>query len=98
MGHHAGRHAAAGLLQDIFVPEITTAQIQCAACSSAAAVGDLREYAASMGAILRCPHCDGVLLRAVYTPGGRWVEMAGARYLKFQSREERSQPRRTSTE
>jgi hypothetical protein len=33
-------NAAAGLLQDIFVPEITTAQIQCAACSSAAAVGD----------------------------------------------------------
>ena len=91
-------NAAAGLLQEIFVPEITTAQIQCAACNSSAAVGDLRLYAAPMGAVLRCTHCDGVLLRAVCTPGGRWLEMTGARYLRLRSREERSQPRRTSTE
>jgi hypothetical protein len=91
-------NAAAGLLQDIFVPEITTAQIQCAACSFAAAVGDLRLYAAPMGAVLRCTHCDGILMRAVYTPGSCWLEMAGARYLRFQAREERSQRRRAPTE
>jgi len=76
-------NAAAGLLQDIFVPEITTAQIQCAACGCAAAVGSLRMYAAPMGAVLRCAHCDGVLMRAVHTPVGRWLEMSGARYLRF---------------
>jgi len=76
-------NAAAGLLQDIFVPEITTAQIQCAACGSAAAVGSLRMYAVPMGAVLRCTHCDGVLMRAVHTPVGRWLEMSGARYLRF---------------
>jgi len=91
-------NAAAGLLQDIFVPEITTAQIQCAACSSAAAVGSLRMYAAPMGAVLRCTHCDGVLMRAVHTPGGRWLEMTGARYLRFQSGEEHSQRHRAPTE
>jgi hypothetical protein len=76
-------NAAAGLLQEIFVLDITTAQIQCEACSSTAAVGALRLYAAPMGAVLRCTHCDGVLMRAVRTPRGHWLEMAGARYLRF---------------
>ena len=76
-------NAAAGLLQEIFVLDITTAQIQCDACGSTAAVGALRLYAAPMGAVLRCTHCDGVLMAAVHTPNGRWLEMTGARYLRF---------------
>jgi hypothetical protein len=76
-------NAAAGLLQEIFVLEVTTAQIQCATCSSTAAVGSLRLYAAPMGAVLRCTHCYGILMRAVQTPNGRWLEMTGARYLRF---------------
>ena len=76
-------NAAAGLLQEIFVLEITTAQIECEACSSAAAVGSLRLHAAPMGAVLRCPRCDASLMRAVRTPYGRWLEMTGARCLRF---------------
>jgi hypothetical protein len=76
-------NAAAGLLQEIFVLDITTAQAQCAACGSTGAVGSLRLYAAPMGAVLRCTHCDGILMRAVHTPHGRWLEMTGARYLRF---------------
>ena len=67
-------NAAAGLLQEIFVLEITTAQIQCEACGSTTAVGSLRLYAAPMGAVLSCIRCDGILMRAVHTPHGRWLE------------------------
>ncbi len=76
-------NAAAGILQQIFLPEITTARIQCASCKSTAAVGALRLYAAPMGAVLRCVDCDNVLLRAVQTPHGWWLEMTGARRLRF---------------
>jgi Family of unknown function (DUF6510) len=76
-------NAAAGLLQEIFVLEITTAQIQCEACGSTQAVGSLRLYAAPMAAVLRCSHCDASLMRAVRTPHGRWLEMTGARCLRF---------------
>ena len=61
-------NAAAGLLQEIFALEITTAQIQCEKCDSVAALGSLRLYAAPMGAVLRCTQCDGILMRAVHTP------------------------------
>jgi hypothetical protein len=76
-------NAAAGLLQEIFFLDATSAQIQCVACGSTAAVGALRLYAAPMGAVLRCTHCEGILMRAVRTPHGRWLEMAGTRWLRF---------------
>jgi len=76
-------NAAAGCLHEIFASDITIAQIQCDACSSTRPVGSLRLYAAPMGAVLRCPHCDGVMMRAVNTPYGRWLEMSGTRCLRF---------------
>jgi len=76
-------NAAAGLLQEIFVPEITSAQIECEACGYTGAVGTLHLYAAVMGSVLRCTQCDGILMRAVHTAHGRWLEMKGARYLRF---------------
>ena len=78
-------NAAAGLLQEIFVTDVTTAQFRCDACGSTGVVGSLRLYAASMGAVLRCANCDGIVMRAVRTPHGHWLQMAAARYLRFQS-------------
>ncbi len=43
---------------------------QCEACGSIQGVGSLRRHGAPMGA---------------HTPHGRWLEMKGARYLRFQS-------------
>ena len=76
-------NAAAGLLQEIFALEVTSAQIQCESCGSIGVVGSLRLYATPMGAVLRCTHCDELLMRMVHSPHGRWLEMKGARYLRF---------------
>ena len=76
-------NAAAGPLQELFVPEITIAQIQCGTCGSMSAIGALHLHAAPMGIILRCTHCASIVMRSVQTPHGRWLEMAGARFLKF---------------
>lgn len=76
-------NAAAPLLQEIFEPDVTVAQIRCAACGSIAMFGALRLYAAPMGAVLRCTACDDVVMRAVHTPHGCWLEMEGTRWLRF---------------
>lgn len=76
---------AASLLQDLFVPDVTTAQVQCEACGCLSAIGALRLYAAPMGEVLRCVHCDAVLVRAVRTPRGRWLEMRGVRCVEFRA-------------
>jgi len=71
-------NAAVTLLQELFACDITVARTQCEACGSIEGVGSMRPYAAPMGAVLRCSHCDGILMRAVHTPHGRWLEMKGA--------------------
>jgi hypothetical protein len=76
-------NAAAGFFQELFVPEITIAQIRCGACDSMTAIGALHLYAAPMGLVLRCVHCESIVVRSVHTPHGRWLEMAGARSIRF---------------
>jgi hypothetical protein len=76
-------NAAAGRLQEFFSREITGAQIECEACGRAAAVGSLRLYGGVMGTVLRCTHCDRIVMRTVHTAHGYWLEMTGARYLRF---------------
>ena len=76
-------NAAAGNLQEVFASEITLAEIQCDACGSIRPVGSTRFHAAPMAVVLRCTHCDNILMRAVRTPHGLWLEMSGARRLKL---------------
>jgi len=76
-------NAAGGRLQGFFSREITGAQTECEACSRSAAVGSLRLYGGVMGAVLRCSDCDAIIMRAVHTAHGYWLEMSGARCLRF---------------
>jgi len=76
-------NAAAGVLREVFVADATTAQIQCDTCGSVGAVGSLRYYAAPMGVVLRCSNCTAIVLRAVRTPHGGWLEMKGAHSLRM---------------
>jgi uncharacterized protein DUF6510 len=76
-------NAAASLFQEIFTADVTIAQIQCGACGSVGGWGSLHLYGRPMGSVLRCISCDSILMRVAHTPRGRWLEMTGARFLKF---------------
>jgi hypothetical protein len=76
-------NAAAGLLQEFFAFEVTAAQTKCTACGVIQIVGALHLYAAPMGAVLRCLRCDCVMMKAVRTPHGGWLELTGTEYLRF---------------
>jgi hypothetical protein len=78
-----GGGAAARLIQQIFVPDVTLATIRCDACDCVSGVGSLTVYAGPMGAVLKCADCDNVLMRAVDTPHGLWLEMRGTRNVRF---------------
>jgi uncharacterized protein DUF6510 len=74
-------NAAAGLLRDVFGAEVTTATGTCDACGAVEAVGAVHVYMAA-GAVLRCPHCNTVLMKVV-TDGVRfWIDMRGVRTLE----------------
>ena len=51
-------NAAAGLLQELFAFEITTAITICEGCGRASPVGALLFYGQHLGAVLRCPAAE----------------------------------------
>jgi hypothetical protein len=76
-------NAAAGILQEIFAVEITTAAGTCDGCGSVEPVGAVAVYAEGPGTVLRCPHCDAVLMK-VATDGRRlWLDLRGVRTLEL---------------
>jgi hypothetical protein len=76
-------NAAAGALQDVFALEVTAATGTCDASGAEGAVGELMLYAHAPGLVLRCQHCDAVVLRIV-TDGTRyWLDARGLRSLEL---------------
>jgi hypothetical protein len=78
-------NAAAGLLAEIFPFEMTNAQSVCAGCGQIRPVGTLMLYGGEMGAVLRCPSCDGVQMRIVRAPGRYLLDMRGMTLLQIEA-------------
>jgi hypothetical protein len=74
-------NAAAGILSEIFVPDLTAARATCAQCGASGAVGALLVYAHGMGTVMRCPTCDGVVLCVTRTATQVWLDATGARRI-----------------
>ena len=72
---------AAGILSEVFVPDITTTRAMCANCGTIRPLGALPVYGQNMGAVLRCPTCDAVVLRVARTLRQLLVDPTGARLL-----------------
>jgi len=78
-------NAAGGLLGEIFRVEVTTVVCTCAGCGAIGPLAELMDYGAPMGAILRCPDCDGVVLRAARAGGHLWLDLRGTVVLRTES-------------
>jgi hypothetical protein len=74
-------NAAAGILSEVFVPDLTTARTTCASCGTIHMVGALLAYGHGMGMVLRCPNCGGVVLRIARTHTQLWLDPTGARLI-----------------
>jgi hypothetical protein len=76
-------NAAAGDLEQMFAFEVTTAVGTCANCGAVGAVGGMNVYARAPGIVVRCPACQGVLIRLAHDGERRyWLEMTGVRSLE----------------
>jgi hypothetical protein len=78
-------NAAAGLLREVFAVEMTLASGTCDGCGAVEPVGAVAVYAHAPGTVLRCPHCEAVLMRIV-TDGSRyWLDLRGLRSLELRA-------------
>ncbi|HEX7145720.1 MAG TPA: DUF6510 family protein [Gaiellaceae bacterium] len=79
-------NAMAGMLGEIFVHEMTAARVACGGCGRIEAIGAEHAYMDAPSVVLRCCHCEGVLLvltraRDNYVLGlgkASWLEVAGS--------------------
>ena len=76
-------NAIAGLLQEIFVAEVTAARSACGGCGAIEPVGALVVYLAGPGVVVRCPHCDGIMIRIVRNGGRTWLDLSGTRSIEL---------------
>src|SRR5262249_53362118 len=76
-------NAAAGLLQEIFGAEMTASATECAHCGHEGQMGTLLAFTQGPGLVLRCPGCEGIMLRIVETPTAFLVDARGAAYLRI---------------
>jgi hypothetical protein len=72
---------AAGLLQEVFGAEMTTAAATCASCGSVAPIGESDLYLGGPGTVIRCRHCTGILIVISQIRGMYCVDLMGVREL-----------------
>ena len=70
-------NGAAGLLQEVFAREMTTAMETCANCGWASAVGAVHVYMDGPGTVLRCPTCEEMLMCIVHVGEHLHVDLSG---------------------
>ena len=75
-------NAVAGLLQEVFAVEMTTAIGTCGDCGTAGRVGAAHLYRGP-GIVLRCPHCDNPLANIVKNDSRVWIDFRGMRTLEI---------------
>ncbi|HEY2372173.1 MAG TPA: DUF6510 family protein [Gaiellaceae bacterium] len=78
-------NAIAGLLQEVFAVEMTTAVGTCSNCGQTNAIGAVHVYRGA-GTVLRCPHCASVLGKIVKDGERIWIDMPGIRGLQISTR------------
>ncbi len=78
-------NAAAGILREVFVYEMSAARGACASCGAIAPLGSqhLYMYPRSPGAVLRCASCQDVLMVFVHVGGRYRLGLQGLRWLEM---------------
>jgi hypothetical protein len=79
-------NALAGMFASLFGEDMTMVPGRCAHCHTVSMIGQLRAYVRGPGKVLRCPVCDGVVIRIVEIGDAVHVDMTGMSYLRFRKR------------
>lgn len=76
-------NAVGGSLERSFGRDVTAVPGRCGHCGTVNMIGAMRAYVRGPGAVLRCPACDGVVMRIVETGDATYVDVRGVAYLRF---------------
>ena len=74
-------NAVAGLLQEVFAAEMTTALGTCDNCGATEPVGAVHVFRGA-GVVMRCPHCDNALVTIIKDDTRVYIGFPGVRTLQ----------------
>jgi hypothetical protein len=75
-------NAIAGTLAEVFVHEMTSARIVCDGCGVVEPLGAEHAYLRAAGIVLRCCHCEHVLLVVTQAGGTYLLSLRGLRWFE----------------
>jgi hypothetical protein len=75
-------NAVAGLLQEVFAVEMTTAVGTCDGCGASEPIGAVHAFLGA-GVVLRCRHCSNVLAKVTKSDSRIWITLPGIRSLEL---------------
>jgi hypothetical protein len=75
-------NAIGGLLLELLGVELTAAGTVCAGCGVHEALGRLDVYCGA-GIVVRCCHCEAVMIRIVQGPERAWLDLRGTATLEL---------------
>ena len=75
-------NAVGGVLGELFSAELTAVPCVCAGCRARDALACLDVYVGA-GIVLRCRHCDSVMIRIVQGRGRTWLDLSGTASLQL---------------
>ncbi len=78
-------NAVAGVLHAVFALEMTEARSACGTCGRIEPIGAEHVYLQAPGAVVRCCHCDNVLMVIVQAHGEYVVAFSGLKSLQLRA-------------
>jgi ribosomal protein L40E len=75
-------NAIGGLLLELFGTDMTAAPGVCAHCGAREPMAATDVYADAPGVVVRCRHCEGVLVRIVRGRDRTWIDLRGVASLE----------------
>jgi hypothetical protein len=76
-------NAIAGVLGEVFVHDVTAARIACGGCGKVEPVGAEHAYTQAPGIVMRCCHCDSVLLVVAHIGETYRLSLGRSKSLEF---------------
>lgn len=80
---HVDGNVLAGPLSDLFAVDITTASARCNGCGDIAVLARAMVYLDPTGYVVRCSHCDDVLMVVVAEAENLCLDLRGITLLRI---------------
>jgi hypothetical protein len=82
MMSHVDGNALAGPLSELFAVDMTDAVGRCVGCGDESVLAQAMVYVSGTDLVVRCSHCNDVLMTVVHAPGDLRLTLSGLAALR----------------